>query len=366
MSSNYFEEPIFVIPKSVWYKNDMSMQRYSSAVRIWLCIGLFMVFMQIIIGGITRLTGSGLSITKWEIVTGTFPPTSAAQWEDEFLLYKETPQYKKINKGMSLSQFKFIYFWEYFHRLWARSMGFVFLLPFLYFWRKGAIDRVLMRRLGITVLLAAIVAAFGWIMVASGLIQRPWVNAYKLTMHLTLALILISYLFYTIFHVFNKTERVKDTGSKKWLISILVVLVLQIMLGGMMSGMKAALAYPTWPEMYGEWVPSVLFSGDQWRAENFVMYDQNQFMPALVQFLHRMTGYVLFALIVLFALRKKSFPRIVRGSYLMLGVALMQVVLGVLTLIQSKGTIPVDLGVYHQGGAIILLLTVLYTRFSLK
>ena len=359
MSSNYFEEPIFV-------KNILSMQRYSSAVRIWLCIGIFMVFMQIIIGGITRLTGSGLSITKWEIVTGTFPPTNEAQWEEEFLLYQETPQYKMINQGMSMSQFKFIYFWEYFHRLWARTMGIVFLLPFLYFWRKGAIDLVLMKRLGITVLLAAIVAAFGWIMVASGLIERPWVNAYKLTMHLLLALILISYLFYTIYHVFNKTEAVKDKESKKWLHVVLIVLVIQIMLGGMMSGMKAALMYPTWPDMYGEWVPGVLLSADQWRAENFVMYDLNQFMPALVQFLHRMTGYVLFALIVLFALRKTQFTRIARGSYWMLSIALIQVVLGVFTLIQSKGTIPVDLGVYHQGGAIILLLTVLYTRFSVK
>jgi cytochrome c oxidase assembly protein subunit 15 len=342
------------------------MQRYSSALRIWLCVGLFMVFMQIIIGGITRLTGSGLSITKWEIVTGTFPPMNAVQWEEEFLLYQETPQYAKINKGMSMSEFKFIYFWEYIHRLWARSMGFVFLIPFLIFWKKGLIDRTLMKRLGITILLAAIVAAFGWIMVASGLIERPWVNAYKLTLHLSLALILMSYLFYTVFHVFRERELVSDSAAKKWVSFIVLFLVVQIFLGGMMSGMKAALAYPTWPKMYGAWIPAVLMNLSEWRSENFVMYDQNQFMPALVQFLHRMVGYVLFVLIAIFAFRDNKSLYIKRGAYLMLGFALIQVILGIFTLIHSKGVIPVDLGVLHQGGAILLLMAVLYTRFSLK
>ena len=160
--------------------------KYRKAVKVWLIIGLVMIFFQVVIGGVTRLTGSGLSITKWEIVTGTLPPLSDSQWLEEFELYKATPQYQKINEGMSLSDFKFIYFWEYFHRLWARSMGFVFLFPFLFFWWKGWIDKPLMQRLGITVLLAAIVASFGWIMVASGLIDRPWVIAYKLTSRLSI------------------------------------------------------------------------------------------------------------------------------------------------------------------------------------
>ena len=141
---------------------------YSKAVVIWLWIGLFMVFMQIIIGGITRLTGSGLSITKWEIVTGSIPPMHEAAWERAFDLYKETPQYKKINDGMSMSQFKFIYFWEYLHRLWARFMGFVFLFPFLFFQWKKMLDRPIRIDLLRVVLFAALAAIFGWIMVASG------------------------------------------------------------------------------------------------------------------------------------------------------------------------------------------------------
>lgn len=342
------------------------MNRYSKWVKIWLLAGLFMVFMQIVIGGITRLTGSGLSITKWEIVTGTFPPMNAVEWNEEFDLYKETPQYEKINDGMTMKEFKFIYFWEYFHRLWARTMGFVFLIPFIFFWRKGMLDRELMRRLGITVLLAAIVASFGWIMVASGLINRPWVNAYKLTMHLSLALILTAYLFFVIFHVFNKKPAVQDNRSVSWLRVIIILLVFQIFLGGMMSGMKAALAYPTWPDMYGELVPGVILQADQWSMKNFVMYDENVFMPALVQFLHRLTAYLLFLAIAVFAFLRKNSLRLQQGSILMFVLALLQVLLGILTVIKSKGMIPVDLGVYHQAGAIFLLFAILYTRFSVK
>ena len=129
-------------------------KRYSYAVKLWLVIGLFMIFVQVLVGGITRLTGSGLSITKWEIVTGTIPPLTHEQWEIEFDLYKKTPQYQKINEGMNLSEFKFIYFWEYIHRFWARFMGLVFAIPFFIFWSKGMLDKPLMRRLGIVVLLS--------------------------------------------------------------------------------------------------------------------------------------------------------------------------------------------------------------------
>ena len=342
------------------------MSSYPLSVKIWLIVGLFMVFMQVIIGGITRLTGSGLSITKWEIVTGTLPPMNEKAWDEAFDLYKETPQYQKINEGMSMGQFKFIYFWEYFHRVWARSMGFVFLLPYLFFWRKGYIDKRLMRRLGIVILLAAVVASFGWIMVASGLVERPWVNAYKLTLHLSLALILFSYLYYTTVRVFQEKPLVIDAKALQWMNMILFFLVLQIILGGIMSGMKAALVYPTWPDMHGQWIPDVLLTGSEWKLGNFVMYDQNHFMPAFIQFFHRLTAYILFVLIIVFALKKKSDYRIKKGSWIMLGMAFVQVLLGILTVIHSKGIVPVGLGVYHQAGALILLLAVLYIRFSLK
>jgi len=159
------------------------------------------------------LTGSGLSITKWDVVTGTIPPLSEVAWEAEFELYKATPQYEMINDGMEMGSifqggtFKFIYFWEYLHRLWARTMGFVFAIPFVMFLARGMLSKRLIKDLGIVILLAAIVASMGWIMVASGLIHRPWVNGYKLSMHLSLAFVLAGYLLWTTFKVIQPSPK---------------------------------------------------------------------------------------------------------------------------------------------------------------
>lgn len=344
--------------------------RYSRAVKVWLMIGVFMVFMQVVIGGITRLTGSGLSITKWEIVTGTLPPMNAAAWQEEFDLYKATPQYQKINEGMSMGEFQFIYFWEYFHRLWARLMGFVFAIPFFFFWAKGKIDKPLLKRLGVVILLAGIVASFGWIMVASGLIDRPWVNAYKLTMHLSLALVLFSYLFWTMLRVVQPYSQViHNPWLKKGALAIGIVLAVQIVLGGIMSGMKAALFYPTWPDMNGMAIPDVLLQSAQWTVENFVDYDSGPFMSALVQLLHRTTAYLLTIMILGYAflsLRRVENPLFRRGIWLLVSVLIIQVTLGILTLVNSVGSIPVGLGVYHQGVAIILLSVVLFLNYQLR
>ena len=171
-----------------------ALEKAPRAVRIWILTGLVMVFFQIFIGGVTRLTGSGLSITRWEVVTGAIPPLSQADWEEAFNLYQQTPQYHKINKGMTLGEFKFIYFWEYFHRLWARLMFFVFVFPFAWFWWRGMLSPLLRRRLWVVVLLAGLEGFFGWIMVASGLTKRPWVNAYNLTLHLSMGIIIFGYL----------------------------------------------------------------------------------------------------------------------------------------------------------------------------
>ena len=174
--------------------------KYNRIVKAWLIIGIIMLFFQIIIGGVTRITGSGLSITKWEIVTGTFPPLTESKWQEEFDAYKKTPQYQKINKGMMLgsvfdsSSFKFIYFWEYFHRLWARLMGFVFVIPLLFFYVKKWVDKKLLVKLSYVFLGATLAAFFGWIMVASGLKERPWVNAYNLSLHLGIALLTLGFL----------------------------------------------------------------------------------------------------------------------------------------------------------------------------
>lgn len=344
--------------------------KFQSALKLWLLIGMVMIFVQIVVGGITRLTGSGLSITKWEIVLGTLPPMNAEQWETAFDLYKATPQYQKINQGMSMGEFKFIYFWEYIHRLWARSMGFVFLFPFLFFWRKGAISPLLMRRLGITVLLAAVVAAFGWIMVASGLVNRPWVNAYKLTLHLSLALLVYCYLWWTILLVFPPKVQVFHTPLlKMWGKRLIALTAIQIALGGMMSGMKAGLFYPTWPDMNGEIVPGLLFQISQWNADNFIHYDSGPFMSALVQTLHRGVAYILTIIMLWFiakAWRLAETAALRTGLGLLLAALLAQVLLGILTVINCVGSIPVALGVLHQAGGVLLLTAVLYVYFQVR
>ena len=195
------------------------------AVRVWLWLGLVLVLGQIAIGGITRLTGSGLSITKWEIVIGAIPPLNDADWQHAFDLYRNTPQYHKINKGMSLTDFKFIYFWEYFHRLWARSMGLIFLFPYLYFRFRGRIPAWLNKRLFVVILIAALAAAFGWIMVASGLIHRPWVNAYKLSIHLGIGFTLFAYLLWTILMCYPLQKTVIHTNLLKTIALVIIVIL---------------------------------------------------------------------------------------------------------------------------------------------
>jgi len=204
-----------------------------------------MVFMQIVIGGITRLTGSGLSITEWEIVTGTLPPMSDEGWQVEFDKYKSTPQYLKINRDMEMGSifspdtFKFIYFWEYLHRLWARTMGFIFLFPFLFFLIRKMIPGSLVRRLGVVIGLAALAATFGWIMVASGLIERPWVNAYKLSLHLCIGIAVFIALWWAFIRYTHPNKiiyKIHIPSYTKWM---LVFIIIQIFLGGVMSGTKS-------------------------------------------------------------------------------------------------------------------------------
>lgn len=337
------------------------------SVRVWLIAGVILIFGQVVIGGITRLTGSGLSITKWEIVTGSLPPLNAAQWQHEFELYQQTPQYHKLNKGMSLSDFKFIYFWEFFHRLWARSIGLVFLFPFIFFWWKKMLPSWLIRRLGVTVLLAAVVAAFGWIMVVSGFIDRPWVSAYRLTLHLSLALLTFGYLLWTTFmsygtyqHVFNNSHWKKQA---KW---ITLVICLQIIWGGLMSGMRAGLVFPTWPMLQNTWLPAILFDSAQWNMENALHYDRNIFMPALVQVLHRNTAYLLTIMVLYYFYKtwKAGISgRLLKVNILLVTVLVIQILLGILTLINCKGKVPVGLGVFHQGWALVLLTVSLYLNF---
>lgn len=344
---------------------DNSSSAYSPWVSRWLLLGLVLIAGQILIGGITRLTGSGLSITKWEIVTGTLPPMSDADWNHAFALYQDTPQYRLINKGMSLDEFRYIYFWEYLHRLWARLMGLLFAVPFLWFWMKGLMPAWLRMKLLVLVGLAAITASFGWIMVASGLIERPWVNAYKLGIHLLLGFSVFLWCYHSWYSYRVRTLDVTflpvlGHPGLKWFMLLAAV---QVFIGGLLSGMRAGFAFPTWPDYHGSWMPSILLDPGHWRISAFVDYDDTEFMAALVQFLHRNLAYLilLYGSVLCVSMYRRTRDRLQgrRWIFTLLLVLCMQVFLGVLTVVGFRSGMPVSLASVHQMVG-LLVVTVIF------
>ena len=344
-------------------------------MQVWLLIGVVMVLVQIIIGGVTRLTDSGLSITEWAVIQGTLPPMDEAEWLHAFDLYKTAAkrQYKALHADMTLSEFKVIFFWEYFHRLWARLMGFVFLFPFIYFLLKKWIPKWLVCRLGIVILLASMAAVFGWVMVASGLNNddRTWVSAYKLVVHLGIATALFGYLFWTWLMAVQPNRADGHLSKLKklgW--AIAGVLFLQIIFGGLMAGMRAGLIHP---------YSSVFVEGGRfWKAltatqalgmEQIVDYEPNSAVKALVQLLHRSTAWILTAMIAFFFIQVKKCnisDRLQVGSNMLVGMLIIQFLLGISTIINSVGKIPVFYGAAHQAGALLLLICLLFVNYQFK
>lgn len=342
--------------------------RYTKTIRIWLIIGLVLLIGQVVLGGITRLTGSGLSITRWDIFTGVIPPLNAQEWMDVFELYKKTPQFSKINSTFSLEDFKFIYFWEYFHRLWARLLGMIFLIPFLLFGVKRQLDYFIMIRLGIVVLLTILTAAAGWIMVQSGLVNTPWVNAYKLSIHFMLAIAVIAAMVKTIADVYGLGSRVLFKKIKPIPMILLWLTVVQLIFGSLMSGMRAGLYYRSWPDMNGEFLPKVLTIYDNWTWENMINYELNLFAPTLVQFAHRILSYILVVMTVMWFFKyKNSIPKKALNwlNYSVLLIVL-QVILGVLTVLNAYGKIPLFFGASHQLIGLVYMISLLFMWYSLR
>lgn len=347
----------------------------SISVRYWLLLGVIMVFGQVWLGGVTRLTGSGLSITEWQPILGTLPPFNEADWTVAFEKYKAaTTQYQQLNVGMSLGEFKWIFFWEFTHRLWARIMGFVFLLPFCYFLYRSMLPRKLIVRLLTAIAIAAVAAVFGWLMVWTGIKGNPltnpraWVNAYALSVHLALGFSLFATLSWAVIETWQPNPQViNKIGLKPLAWSITAITGLQIVFGGWMSGMKAGLAYPSFPLMNGELIPSALLDAGQWQVASLMQYDHNSFAPALIQILHRTTAYTLTISVLWFwwQLKKHNVSNTLRlANNLLLGWLFVQVLLGVLTVINCIGHIPVALGVIHQDGALVLLFLSLFVNYQ--
>jgi len=346
----------------------MNKYKFTKAIRTWLIIGLIMLLGQVILGGITRLTGSGLSITRWDIVSGVIPPLNNDQWHNAFDLYKQTPQYHKINAHFELSDFKFIFFWEYTHRLWARILGFVFLIPFIIFVLRKQMDWYLIKRLGLVIFFTALTASAGWIMVMSGLINRPWVNAYKLSLHFTLAALSITVMVKTIADVYNYRSPQNSIKTPKILLILMGVSFLQLIFGGLMSGMKAGLYFPTWPDMNGEFAPAVLLKYSNWTWHNLTNYDTFTFAHAFVQFTHRMLAYLILtlALILFFKYKSQLFYLAKKWVNISVTLVLLQVTLGVLTLLNINEGIPLFYGVAHQLVGLLFFISLLFLYFSLR
>jgi cytochrome c oxidase assembly protein subunit 15 len=323
------------------------------AVRAWLITGLVMVFIQILLGGITRLTGSGLSITEWSVIMGTLPPLNAADWQEAFAKYQQIDQYKLVNSNMTMGEFKYIFFWEWFHRLWARTMGFVFLLPLLFFWAKGIVKTPQVPRYGVLLILGGMAGLMGWVMVASGLEEdMVLVNPFKLMGHLLIACSIFMYLFRLILEDTLPKERSRfDQGMRRIITVFMVLVVVQIAFGGLVAGSKAALNCTTWPLMNGSFIPEGL--GFETPFKDHIA--QNNIT---LQFVHRMMAYGLLMLGVWLYWKSRltlAQPVFHYYRHAMIVVLTLQVVLGILTVINSKGAVPVGLGVVHQFVAFFLL-----------
>jgi len=320
-------------------------------IAIWLYCGALAVIIQIILGGITRLTGSGLSITEWQPLLGSLPPMNKTAWQTSFDKYKEIAQFKVVNAHFTLDNYKAIFFWEWFHRNWARFIGLIFIIPFLIFSIQRKINGKLLLQLTILFLLGLLQAVIGWIMVKSGLNNTMTaVNEVKLAIHFITAIILLCYMLWIAFQLSIRTATHHFSGKLKTscLISLGLIL-LQLVFGALMAGSKAALAAPTWPDMNGFIIPSPL---------SYLLW---------IQLIHRTLAYLIIIAVFITYKRTtvwKKDHRLVRIRILPLILVLFQVILGIMTLLNILNTNYRYYALFHQGMGIALLIVILLFTYS--
>ncbi|QIB64791.1 COX15/CtaA family protein [Kineobactrum salinum] len=342
----------------------MAISRYTNydrQVAGWLILCAVVIFGMILLGGVTRLTNSGLSIVEWQPIIGIVPPLSEQAWQAAFDKYRQFPEYQKINHGMSLDDFKTIFMYEYLHRLLGRLIGVLFFLPMLYFGLRGRVRAGMMPRLWLLFLLGACQGLLGWYMVKSGLVDNPHVSQYRLTAHLGLAVLIYAWMLWLIFELLGGRPARGQQPHRyaRWGLGLAILVFLMILSGGLMAGTHAGFTYNTWPLMGESFVPQGLYAGDPaWLA----MFED----ITTIQFNHRMFAYLLFVLIHVFALllwRSGLGLRARVATVLLLAALWLQLALGITTLLQH---VPVGLGVAHQGGAVLLLSAVLYATHVLR
>ena len=317
-------------------------------VRAWLYVVLAMLVALVLVGGATRLTNSGLSITEWKPIHGVIPPLSDSDWQEEFAKYQQIPEYEQINRGMDLGAFKRIFWWEWTHRFLARGVGFVFALPLAFFWMTGRIERGLAPKLVGLLALGGLQGAVGWWMVASGLVDRVDVSQYRLAIHLTLACTIFAAIMVVARGLAPHTEAPADRYTQRFAGFLLLAVLVQIFLGGLVAGLDAGLSYNTWPLMDGKIVPGDLFVIEPaWRN----LFEN----PKTVQFVHRLGAYTLFVLALwhMIATRRRlPGTTHARRATVLFCLVLLQAAVGITTLLLHM---PLHWALFHQGVALVVL-----------
>jgi cytochrome c oxidase assembly protein subunit 15 len=333
------------------------------AVAAWLLVCCALVFTMVVVGGVTRLTHSGLSITEWQPIVGTLPPLTDAQWSEAFGKYQATPEYSQVNRGMTLDAFKGIFWWEYFHRLLGRAIGAVFLLPLVWFIARRRIPTGFAPSLIGIFALGALQGAMGWYMVQSGLVDDPRVSHFRLTAHLGLAFVIFAAMFWvalSLLRVTPATDRARTAPLRRFAYALTVLVFVMVLTGGLVAGIRAGFAYNTFPLMNGAVVPPEIMLIDPW----YLNFFNNM---ATVQFDHRAIAWALALLVPLFWWRVRTTPDVPAparsGAHLLLALLALQMTLGICTLLL---VVPLPLAAAHQAGAILLFAASLNVAHALR
>ncbi|GHC79131.1 COX15/CtaA family protein [Limoniibacter endophyticus] len=323
-------------------------EKNRTALRWWLYLVLLVLFSLVVVGGATRLTESGLSITEWKPIHGVVPPLNGAEWQEEFEKYRQIPQYQQINKGMSLEEFKTIFWWEWAHRFLARALGVLFALPLAWFWFTGRIEKALKPRLLVLLALGGLQGAVGWWMVASGLVERTDVSQYRLATHLTLACVIFAAIMYVARGIAPHHADPASAQTRKaagWLVALVLF---QIYLGGLVAGLNAGYTFNTWPLMDSALIPSDLLIQSPW----WVNFFEN---VKTVQFVHRTGAYLIFFVALwhmVAARRADPGSTHARRALLLFHLVLIQAIVGIATLLTH---VQIHTALAHQAMALVVL-----------
>lgn len=327
----------------------------------WLLTGCVLIFIMVVVGGITRLTHSGLSISNYKLISGTIPPINDVEWQSAFDLYKQYPEYKKLNNQFTLQDFKDIYFWEWLHRVIGRFIGLVFLIPFLYFLVTKQLSKPTIKKTSILLCLGAFQGVLGWYMVKSGLVDNPDVSHYRLAAHLTTAFITFAYTFWVALDLVFTQKKEIDMSLRNLIRWGLAILLLQIIYGAFVAGLDAGFIHNHWP-----WMSEGKFIHETVYTEQTPIYKNYIEGKSGVQFIHRILAFLVVGVIIAIFFKAKKTrrsPYQLKGLYVLLAMVGVQFLLGVFTILLQ---VPVWLGVAHQIGAFFLLTAMTFTlhRFT--